>query len=100
MAGDYSYLLTLRAGPDDDLISFVTNLPYGTRRTLIVAALRHYIFNSTSLDDIMEELTFVEAAIKSLQVKVIDAGGVQIASVEESVDVEDALKHALMEFGS
>lgn len=98
MAGnkDYSYLLTLRAGKDDDLIVAITSLPYGARRTVIVDALRAYLFNNTSLGDIMEELLFIESAVASIR-----HTGVQIVSTEPEIEVnvEEQLRNSLMEFG-
>lgn len=96
---DYSYLLTCRAGLDDDLIMLLTKCRTGERTLIIKKALRMYIQSQVTASDLLEELLFIQEQIRDLASRGVVLQQEEIVEEIAEVPVDEKVHNALMEFG-
>lgn len=96
---DYSYLLTCRAGIDDDLIMLLTRCRFGERTLLVKKALRMYIQSQVTTSDLLEELLFIQEQIRDLASRGIVLQQEEVLEEYIEVPVDEKVHNALMEFG-
>jgi uncharacterized protein (DUF2336 family) len=96
---DYSYLLVLRAGLDDDLIMMLRDCRFGERRIILKKALRLYKQSQVSTADLMEELLFIQEQLRDIQSRGVYMHEDEALEDLEEVPIDEKVHNALMEFG-
>jgi len=96
---DYRYLLTCKAGLDDDLIMLLTKCRMGERTLIIKKALRMYIQSQVTTSDLLEEILFIQEQIRDLASRGIVLQREEMPEELVDVPIDEKVHNALMEFG-